>query len=787
VSVTINAGATSATFPATAGAIASDQTALVTATLNGSSKTASITLTAPVTLSSLVCLPASVTAGASSTCTIALSKSAPAGGLAVMIADNASYLTVPSSVTVAAGATTSAFTATASSVASAQSATIVATASGLSMTAVLTVQPVAAATKPAGLVAAYGFEEGSGYLALDYSGSNNVAAVSGAAWTSGKFGGAVSGDGVNDFVIVPSIDLSGTDAVTVSMWVNRSYSTAGGHTLFESTANYTASTTGFGLFPDDPTCKGIMAGVRGNAGLSINCFAQPSSGVWHHLAAVYSKGNSGRNEVALYVDGASQSPTRRYATANNSNKFGKNSLYLFSRAGFQQFTAGVVDEVRVYNRALSQSEIQTDMNTAVRSYSPSSSGRGRNTTVSMSTEETAEPKAASDASSLSLSCSPRSVAAGSWVRCELQGAPAPDSRSVRLATGTDQLKTPSSVMTRPNQSVVAFYAYAESFARQQSVVIKAELDGATVEETVLVQAAAKPVILAPASQMASTEGGTLFDVAATDAAGAPVELSVKDLPAGATFDAATGRFEWTPQAAQAGKYDVTFVANSAERTSTTRVALEVGSGAPELNASAAPCSVGGLGTVTGKWLVAAGEETKVLVNGQYAPVFRASPSAVDFLCPNAEPGTPLSIQAEIGALRSQPAKGSVQSAAPRILSLAAATEETQTLFAESGEFAASGDPTPAPAAHAGDSVVMLAAGLPACQTATAGVTAFVGGVAAGIESMRPATDAPGVCRVEFQIPKSVAFGDKVAVTLQVVDAGRALASTPLTIPVEAAK
>ncbi len=53
------------------------------------------------------------------------------------------------------------------------------------------------------LVAAYGFEEGSGSTAADASGLGHTGQISGATWTSnGRFGNALQFDGVNDFVTV---------------------------------------------------------------------------------------------------------------------------------------------------------------------------------------------------------------------------------------------------------------------------------------------------------------------------------------------------------------------------------------------------------------------------------------------------------------------------------------------------------------------------------------------------------------------------------------------------------
>jgi chitodextrinase len=76
---------------------------------------------------------------------------------------------------------------------------------------------------PAGLVAAYSFDEGSGMTVTDASGNGNVGAISGATWTTGRYGGALSFNGLNNLVTVAdanSLDLS--TAMTLEAWVRPS-------------------------------------------------------------------------------------------------------------------------------------------------------------------------------------------------------------------------------------------------------------------------------------------------------------------------------------------------------------------------------------------------------------------------------------------------------------------------------------------------------------------------------------------------------------------------------------
>ncbi len=157
-----------------------------------------------------------------------------------------------------------------------------------------------------GLVAHWKLDESAGTAAADSSGAgNNATTTNGPVWGpyTGQINGALTFDGVNDYLSEAAIDLSGTNAVTVAGWVNRTYSAAGAHTLFEFTTNYNSFNSGFGFFPDDTGgCGGgggLLVAVNGDVGYSEKCYTQPSSGVWHHLVAVYDKSQAGANEINL--------------------------------------------------------------------------------------------------------------------------------------------------------------------------------------------------------------------------------------------------------------------------------------------------------------------------------------------------------------------------------------------------------------------------------------------------------------------------------------------------------
>ena len=204
------------------------------------------------------------------------------------------------------------------------------------------------------------FEEGVGTEAADSSGNGHTATLAnGVSWVSSPMGSGVAANGsARQFVSIPPIRLSETRAMTVSMWANRTYSTSGGTVLFEAGYDYGASRTAFWLLPDDGTCHGIQAGLRGDVGSSSNCYGQPTSGAWHHLAVVFDKSQSAGSAVALYVDGLLQAPTWNVGAATNSNNFGNDPIYLFAREGISAFGSGMIADLQIYNTALSAEQIQ---------------------------------------------------------------------------------------------------------------------------------------------------------------------------------------------------------------------------------------------------------------------------------------------------------------------------------------------------------------------------------------------------------------------------------------------
>ena len=242
------------------------------------------------------------------------------------------------------------------------------------------------------------------------------------------------------------------------------------------------------------------------------------------------------------------------------------------------------------------------------------------------------------------------------------------------------------MMTRPGQDQLSFTVFSDRYAKQQTAAVAVQLGLTTATDAVALMPATAPVLSLPPQQLTAPGKISAFTVSAVDPGGLPVTLSAAGLPAGAAFDPITGNFIWTPRKSHSqprnalevgrvepvlGTYHIAFTAtNSASASSSGEVVIHVDSGKPVITdvrnaASQIPqsaCSPGSAASLVGRWLASndppvsdpSGASvrlggTRVNVNGTYVPVLYASRQRVDFLCPNADPGTALAIFADTDA------------------------------------------------------------------------------------------------------------------------------------------
>lgn len=216
---------------------------------------------------------------------------------------------------------------------------------------------------PAGtLISALSFNEGSGTVAGDSSGSGNGAVLSGASWAAGRNGSALNLSGAGYASLPSGLEDNAAD-FSFSAWVfwrggqswERIFDFSDGTTLGSASGKYMFLTGKNSLtstlrFSIATAGYGTAENLDGTSALPLN--------QWVHVAFVL-EGGTGR----LYRNGTLESSglitIDPSALAAVNNRLGQSGF-----AGDPLFD-GMLDDVRIYSRALSQAEVQADMNTPV--------------------------------------------------------------------------------------------------------------------------------------------------------------------------------------------------------------------------------------------------------------------------------------------------------------------------------------------------------------------------------------------------------------------------------------
>jgi hypothetical protein len=209
-----------------------------------------------------------------------------------------------------------------------------------------------------GLIAAYDFDQGAGTVLTDVSGNGNHGVISGAVWTgTAKYGGALSFDGIDDWVtIADAAPLDLTSAMTLEAWVRPAALGGDWRTVI---LKERPGGLAYALYATDGASRKPAGYVASGAGdLSAVGPSVLPANTWSHLAVTYNG-----SALRLFVNGV----LARSRTASGGGVASTGVLRLGGNAVWGEFFSGQLDDVRLYNRVLTASEIQVDMNTALSS------------------------------------------------------------------------------------------------------------------------------------------------------------------------------------------------------------------------------------------------------------------------------------------------------------------------------------------------------------------------------------------------------------------------------------
>jgi len=198
------------------------------------------------------------------------------------------------------------------------------------------------------LAAYWKFDDGSGTTAFDSSGNGNEGVFVGdPKWVAGKFGGALEFNG-DDYVNCGNgASLQIRDQITITFWFKvQAFSNSWEAFLAKGDDSYRASrsaTTG------NATHMGASGTSVGGSNGWFDAAIVITDNQWHHWAGVYD-GSQGR----IYIDGVLDTTSPGTGQINQSSY----NFYIGENAqATGRFLHGLMDEVRLYSRALTDAEI----------------------------------------------------------------------------------------------------------------------------------------------------------------------------------------------------------------------------------------------------------------------------------------------------------------------------------------------------------------------------------------------------------------------------------------------
>jgi len=214
-----------------------------------------------------------------------------------------------------------------------------------------------AATAP-NLVACYSFDKGSGNLARDGSGRGNDGVIHGAKYAPNGEGYCLVFDGVNNYVDcgdTPSLKI--TKQLTLEAWV-RAKKSPTGETGILGKANSSYMMT----YHSAGRCHFYINGDMSSTSMTS------SPGIWHHVVTTFDG-----LQLKMYEDGGLKwTRTVNVDRITQGKKFyigclvGDSTTAQGPSHPRTTFFSGKIDEVRVYNRALSADEVRASFNRGVK-------------------------------------------------------------------------------------------------------------------------------------------------------------------------------------------------------------------------------------------------------------------------------------------------------------------------------------------------------------------------------------------------------------------------------------
>lgn len=201
---------------------------------------------------------------------------------------------------------------------------------------------------PAGMVSYWNFDEGSGTTAFDSVGTNN-GILFGPVWASGQVDGALSFGG-SDYVAIPSTVALNPEHITLEAWV---YPTSKGYyrSMISKppTVGFAYPWGVYGLSLYGYTSRPSFMVAINDIPNGVTADEEIPLSEWTHLAGTYNG-----ETLSLYVNGIL---VKHVIIVGGPIDSSTKPVYIGKPLG-NNYYYGMLDEVAIYNRALTPEEIQ---------------------------------------------------------------------------------------------------------------------------------------------------------------------------------------------------------------------------------------------------------------------------------------------------------------------------------------------------------------------------------------------------------------------------------------------
>lgn len=198
------------------------------------------------------------------------------------------------------------------------------------------------------LVAYWGLNESSGSTTADSSSNSNIGTLQNdASFVAGIEGNAISLDGANDHITIPSSpELEITNRITIMGWFYHSSTGGGTNVGIEKRGSYRL----LAVERNAVSSKWNFSIKKPSGGFaSLTTFGKYDNDSWHHVAGIYDG-----STMKLYINGVLD----RSINHSEPIPVTANNFEIGRRDGFAHYS-GLIDEVKIFNRDLSELELKS--------------------------------------------------------------------------------------------------------------------------------------------------------------------------------------------------------------------------------------------------------------------------------------------------------------------------------------------------------------------------------------------------------------------------------------------